>query len=84
MGEVCAIWGRLFSEYCHIFCCKALELDPEIVLDWVGYKLDGGRIQTDTIENALKNTLFLDQKGLSEKDSRPLHLPSDEMSRGLK
>ena len=54
---------------------KALELEPEIVLDWAGFKLTSGRGQVDTLEEALNNALFFDQKGLSEADRekiRPL------------
>jgi transcriptional regulator with XRE-family HTH domain len=47
---------------------KALELKPEIVLDWAGFKLNGVRTDANTVEEALDSALFFDQKGLSEED----------------
>jgi transcriptional regulator with XRE-family HTH domain len=54
---------------------KALELEPEIVLDWAGFKLKSERARVDTIEESLDATSYFERKGLSEADKekiRPL------------
>lgn len=51
---------------------KALELKPEVVLDWAGFKLDGGRAHIETVEEALDAILFFDRKGLSNADKEKL------------